>query len=162
MLEAEVKPEVETKQNLNITSKDGQLLYTTTQEELDECFYSIIGLMSFTKTFNVGSKLKLTYTTITDDQKMKLLKSMKEWAGSNDASSTMFDQMLNKLNLANYLSYIEMNGDGINLREKDLDKRLEYLGSMAEGALQLYGTYEFVFLEIIRMALLSQVSLKNF
>jgi hypothetical protein len=152
-----VDPELQFK----ILSKDDQLLYKTSQEELDDSFYSIIALMSWTKTFNVGSKLKLTFTTISDDQKMVLLSSMKKWASDNDASSTMFDQHLNKLNLANYLSYIEINNDPINLREKTVEDRMEFLGTQAEASLQLYGTYLYVFLEIIRKALVSQVSIKN-
>ena len=86
---------------------------------------------------------------------------LKKWAEDNDASSNMFDQQLNKTNLAYYLSYVDIDGNGINLREKDLKARLEFLGTMTEGALQLYGTYLFVFLELIRKSLLSQVSVKN-
>ena len=117
--------------------------------------------MSWTKTFSIGPKLKLTFNTISDDEKLELLGSMKKWAEANDASSNMFDQYLNKVNLAYYLSFIEMNGDGINLREKKLEDRIKFLGTMAEGALQLYGTYLFVFLEIIRKTLVSQVNIKN-
>lgn len=154
-------PEVDPTLEYKITSRDGQLLYQTTQQELDECFYNIIALSSWTKTFNIGTKLKLTFTTINDDQKMELLATMKKWASDSDSSSTMFDQHLNKLNIAYYLSYIDMDNSGINLREKDVDARMKFLGTMAEGALQLYGTYLFAFLEIIRKALLNQVSLKN-
>ena len=154
-------PEVDPTLEYKITSKDGQVLYTSSQNELDECFYSVIALMSWTKTFTVGKKLKLTFTTITDNQKMELLSVMKKWAEQEDASNNMFDQHLNKLNLAHYLSYIEIDSNGINLREKEVDKRMEYLGSMPEAALQLYGTYQFVFLEIIRKALLNQVNVKN-
>jgi hypothetical protein len=156
-VEVPVDPEAEFK----IESRDGKLLYKTSQVELDDCFYSIIALMSWAKTFEVGTKLKLTFTTISDDQKMELLASMKKWAEVNDASSNMFDQQLNKTNLAYYLSYIDVDGSAINLREKSVAERIEFLGTMAEGALTLYGTYIFVFLEIIRKALLGQVSLKN-
>ena len=165
MSEQAVNPTVETPVDLEaefkINSRDEQLLYTTSQAELDDCFYSIIALMSWSKTFNVGKKLKLSFSTISDDQKMELLGTMKKWAEDNDASSNMFDQQLNKTNLAYYLSYVDIDGNGINLREKDLKARLEFLGTMTEGALQLYGTYLFVFLELIRKSLLSQVSVKN-
>lgn len=165
MSEQEVNPNVEAVvdplEAFKITSKDGKVLYTTSQEELDECFYSVIALSSWSKTFAVGSKLKLTFSTISDDQKMELLASMRVWADKNDASSNMFDQQLNKVNLAYYLSYIEINGSTINLREKKMDERIVYLGSMTEAALTLYGTYIFVFLEIIRLALIGELSLKN-
>ena len=153
----EVDPEAEFK----IHSKDDTLLYKTSQEELDECFYSIIALMSWTKTFEVGKKLKLTFTTISDDSKMELLASMKKWSDTSEASPNMFDQQLNKLNLAYYLAYIEIDANGINLKEKPIEDRLKFLGTMTEGALTLYGTYIFVFLEVIRKALLGQISLKN-
>lgn len=153
--------EIDSSLEYKIESKDGQLLYQSSQPELDDCFYSIIALMSWTKTFNIGAKLKLTFTTISDDSKMELLASMKKWASDSDASSTMFDQHLNKLNMAYYLTYIDMDGNGINLREKSIDERMKFLGTMTEAALQLYGTYLFVFLEIIRKSLINQVSLKN-
>jgi hypothetical protein len=156
-----IDPEVDPTLEYKITSKDGQLLYQSNQTELDDCFYSIIALMSWTKTFNIGAKLKLTFTTISDDSKMELLSAMKKWASDSDASSTMFDQHLNKLNMAYYLSYIDMDNNGINLREKSIEDRIKFLGSMTEAALQLYGTYLFVFLELIRKSLLNQVSLKN-
>ena len=162
MSEQEVnQPETDPKIDFNIKSQDGRLLYTSNQTELDDCFYSVIALMSWTKTFSVGNKLKLTFNTITDDQKMELLNTVKTWAKKEDASSTMFDQYLNKVNMAYYLSYIEIAGSGINLREKSIEDRRDYFGSMAEDALKLYGTYLYVFLEIIRMALLNQVNLKN-
>ena len=154
---SEVDPNLEFK----INSADGRLLYTTSQTELDDCFYAIIALSSWTKTFTVGTKLKLTFNTISDDDKMKLLGTMKKWASENDASSNMFEQQLNKQNMAYYLSYIEIVGDAINLRDKDMEKRMQFLGTMTESALQLYGTYLFVFLEILRKALLNQVNVKN-
>lgn len=165
MAEQDVNPTVETTVDLEaefkINSRDGQLLYTTNQAELDDCFYSVIALMSWSKTFEVGKKLKLSFSTISDDDKMKLLGSMKKWAEDNEASSNMFDQQMNKTNLAYYLSYIDINDSGINLREKDQKARMEFLGTQTEAALTLYGTYIYVFLELIRKALLSQVSVKN-
>ena len=161
MSEQEVNQhEVDPNLNYVIKSQDGQALYTTDQKELDDCFYSVIALMSWTKTFEIGDKLKLTYTTITDDDKMKLLDHMKTWAKEKDASSTMFDQYFNKLNLAYYLSYIDIGG-GINVREKSVEDRKTFFGTMPEATLQLYGTYLFVFLEIIRKALINQVNVKN-
>lgn len=155
------KPEVDPEAEFKIESKDGQLLYKTSPEELDECFYSIIALMSWSKTFNIGKKLKLTFNTITDNQKMELLSSVKVWADKNEASSNMFDQQLNKTNVAYYLSYIDMDGNPINLREKKVEDRMALLGTLPEASLTIYGTYLFVFLEIIRKALLNQVNLKN-
>jgi hypothetical protein len=155
------QPEVDPTLEYKINSRDGQLLYQTSQEELDECFYSIIALMSWAKTFEIGSKLKLTFSTISDDQKMELLTAMKKWAEVNEASSNMFDQQLNKFNLAYYLTNIEVSGSSINLREKGVEERIQFLGSMTENALQLYGTYIYVFLEIVRKALLNQVNVKN-
>jgi hypothetical protein len=117
--------------------------------------------MSWTKTFTVGQKLKLTYSTISEDQKMKLLASIKEWSEATNGSNTMFEGQLNRLNLAYYLTYIEMMKDTINIREKKLEDRMSFFGTQSEHALQLYGTYHYVFLEVIRLALLDQVSLKN-
>ena len=155
------KPEVDPEAEFKISSKDDTLLYKTSPEELDECFYNIIALMAWTKTFSVGKKLKLTFSTISDSTKMELLSVMKKWAEVNDASSNMFDQQLNKTNLAYYLSYIEIDGNNINLKEKKMEERQEFLGTMTEAALQLYGTYLYAFLEIIRKSLLSQVNIKN-
>jgi len=166
MSDEQVNPTVEVPVDLEaefkILSTDNKLLYKTSQTELDECFYSVIALMSWAKTFEVGKKLKLTFTTISDDQKMELLGSMKKWAETNNASSNMFDQQLNKTNLAYYLSYIEIDSNPINLREKTIEDRMKFLGTLPEGALTLYGTYIFTFLEIIRKALISQISVKNF
>ena len=156
-----VEHEVDPNLDYKITSKDGQVLYQTEQKELDDCFYSIIALMSWTKTFQVGSKLKLTFSTISDDAKMELLNIVKKWASDNDASSNMFEQHLNKVNMAYYLSYIEMDGNNLNIREKTTEERIKFFGTMPEAALQLYGTYLFVFLEVIRKSLLNQVNVKN-
>ena len=162
MSEPEVKQtEVDPMEEFKVYSADGKLLYVSSQEELDDCFYSIISLMSYTKTFNVGSKLKLTFSTISEAKKMDLLTKMREWTKTSDSSSQMFDQQLNKMNLAYYMSYIDMDSNGINLKEKDDKARLEYFDLMAEPAMNLYGTYQYVFMELVRKALINQVSLKN-
>lgn len=155
------KPKEDPNLRFKVFAKDGTLLYQTNQDELDDCFYSIISIMSWTKTFPVGNKLKLTFNTITEDAKMELLRSIKLWSEENSSSNTMFEQQLNRYNLANYLTYIEMGKETINLREKKLEDRINFFGTQAESALQLYGTYHYVFLEVIRLALLDQVSLKN-
>lgn len=154
----ETKPQVN---EFEIRSISGELLYTTTQQELDDCFYNILSLMSWTKTFTIGNKVKLTFSTITDKTKHELLKSVQTWADENKASANMFDSYLNKVNLAHYLSYIEMNNSAINLREKSVNDRIEFLGENAEDALKFYGTYQFVFIEIVRKSLLNQINLKN-
>ena len=86
-----------------IISKDETLLYQTNQQELDDCFYAIISIMSWTKTFSVGKKLKLTFNTISEDQKMALLTSVREWSEKNNASNNMFDQYSANDNLFQYL-----------------------------------------------------------
>ena len=152
---------IEEKPDYSISTRDGVVLYNTNAAELDECFYSVIALMSWSKTFNVGSKLKVTLTTISEDDKMTILSSVKKWAESEKASSQMFDEQMNKYNICYYVSYIEIDGNGINLREKDVEARMKFLGTMTETALSLYGTYVYAFLEILRKSMLSQVSLKN-
>lgn len=160
-LDDKLKKEAEEElKKMQISSISGELLYTTNRQELDDCFYSILALMSWNKTFSIG-KVSLTFSTISNEDKMSLLRKAQEWGKEEKASEQMFDEYMNKLNLAYYLSYIEINGNGINLKEKDLKDRLALLSMNAEDALKFYGTYVYVFQEIIRLSLLSQISLKN-
>ena len=136
-------------------------MYISNEDEFDECFYNILSLGVWTKTFEIGKRLKLTFTTIDADAKMQLLKEVREWGDAEKATSQMFDQFITRTNLSRYLSTIELNGTMINLRQGDIAKKLELLGGMAEQAITLYGNWLYVFQEIIRRSLTSQVAIKN-
>jgi len=144
-----------------IRLSDNSLVYTSSVEEFDDCFYSILALFSWSKTFVVNDKLSLTFSTITDTEREVMLKSLRDWSIANDASSQMFEQRMTKLNLVNYLSVIQLKDSIINLREKDVDKREEYLSMMVDQTLSFYGTYNFIFNEIVRRTLLESLSIKN-
>ena len=145
----------------DVFSIDGNLMYTSTQEEFDDCFYSIIALGVWTKTFEVGKRLKLTFTTISEMKKMELLKHVKGWTDSDKATTQMFDQYLTKTNLCHYLTAIEIDKSIVNLREGKDEDRMSLISDMAEQALALYGSWLYAFQEIIRRSLTSQVALKN-
>lgn len=149
------------REKMRVYSKDGKRLYETNQQELDDVFFNVVALGAWTKTFVVGPYLKLTYSTITNDQKMELLESIKAWSEKAEASPNMFDEKLNVFNLSYYLAHIELKDDLINLNERKPEDRRKFFGSLADPSLTLYGTYLFVFLEIIRLALLDKVALKN-
>jgi hypothetical protein len=161
MAEDTVKDEVVKPTQFDFYSIDGTLMYTSNQEEFDDVFFSIIALGVWTKTFEVGTRLKLTFTTISESKKMDLLSKVKTWSDGLKATSQMFDQYLTKVNLCNYLSTIEIDKSIVNLREAKDDERFDTVSQQAEQALSLYGSWLYVFQEIIRRSLTAQVALKN-
>jgi len=159
----EVQPIVETPstEQFQIQLTDGRKVYQSDEEEFGQCFYAVLALLAWNKTFNVKSDLSLTFTTITDEERQALLKNVREWADSNNASGQMFEAYMTKLNLAYYLTVIQVQGSVINLREKPVEDRIMYLSKMPEQALNFYGMYNFIFNEIVRRALIEPLTLKN-
>jgi len=151
----------ELEESFRVRNSDNTCLYKTNQKELDECFFSIIALSKWTKTFIVDDSLKLTYSSISNKLKVELLSRVQSWSEVAKPAPNLFQEELTRYNLAYYLSFIEVGGETINLRDKDVEDRLKFLQMYDENALLLYGNYQFVFSEIIRRALLSKATLKN-
>lgn len=145
----------------DIRLNDDKLVYQSNQAEFDDCFYSVLALFSWSKTFVVNDKLSLSFSTITDEEREKMLAELRDWSAKTDASGTMFEQHMTKLNLAYYLSVIQVGESTINLKEQPVEKRMEYLGKMVDQTLNFYGTYCFIFNEIVRRTLLDPLAIKN-
>ena len=147
--------------DFDIVLAEGRKVYTSTQEEFDECFYAVLALLAWNKTFTPKPDLSLTFSTITDEEYLSLLKEVRKWAEDNNASGQMFETYMTKVNLAYYLTVIKVQGSVINLREQPVEKRIEYLGKMPEQALNFYGMHNFIFNEIVRRSLIDSMTLKN-
>ena len=158
----EVQPVVEPElTSFDITLSDGRKVYLSSEEEFNDCFYAVLALLSWSKTFAPKPDLSLTFSTITDEDRQTLLGNVRAWAEKNNASSQMFEAYMTKVNLAYYLTVIKIQGSLVNLREQPIEKRLEYLSTMPEQAINFYGMYNFIFNEIVRRALIEPLTLKN-
>lgn len=157
----EVVQEAPVPEGIPVKLPNGTPVYYITQEEKDEAFYGVIALMSWSKTFTIPEKkMSLTFTTISDEEKHALLARVKDWA-KNDPTTNQFENYMTKIQLAYYLSAIEMNGNLINLRDQDIEKRIEYFGRMVEQSLIFYNMYYVIFMEIVRNCLMDPLVLKN-
>jgi len=157
-VEEQVQPSNE---QFEIRLSGEKLVYKSSQQEFDDCFYAVLALFSWSKTFTVNDKLSLTFSTITDNEREEMLKELRDWSAKTDASGTMFEQHMTKMNLAYYLTVIELPSATINLREQPVEKRMEYLSKMVDQTLNFYGTYNFIFNEIVRRTLLDPLAVKN-
>lgn len=144
-----------------IMLNDERVVYKSSLEEFDDCFYAVISLMSWSKTFTPKQDLSLTFSTITNEEHLELLKNVRTWSELNNVSGQMFESYMTKINLAYYLTVIKVQDSTINLREKPVEDRVMYLSKMPEVSLNFYGMYNFIFNEIVRKALVEPLALKN-
>lgn len=147
--------------DFKIALREGATIYETNQQELDDVFYNVLAFGAWTKTFELTPTIKLTFMTISDKDKSKLLTMIRDWVGKEEVSPQMLEQFMGRINLAFYLNVIEIDSSIINLKEKPVEDRITFLESMAEQTVSFYSMYAFAFNEVVRMALMSKVNLKN-
>ena len=155
------KVEVKIDPDLQFIEQGGRKLYESTQEEFDDCFYQVLALGSFVKTFTIGSKLELTFMTISQNERMQLYDELQKWGESTKLSKAMFEIETKKRELSHYLTSLSIDGNLINLREGKPEDRLSMLSGMADQAIDYYSLYLWVFLELVRRSLMAKNALKN-
>jgi hypothetical protein len=138
--------------------------YITSKEELDNALVSILSSGSFTKTFSLfGGKLELTYTSISEDQRMKSYDFTRKYIEANKEaiSKVMIDSYTARVNVASQLVRIKTNGHTTNLAQGSLDEKIQLLLETPEDVLRVYSQYLIVFAQIVNMAFSDDEALKN-
>lgn len=157
----EIAAAEEAARTYQIKLDNDKVVYTSNPQEFDDCFYATIALSSWSKTFTPKNDLSLTFSTITNEENLELLKKLQEWSKLENASGGMFESFMTKINLAYFLTVLSVQGSTINLREKPVEDRMAYFGKQPEAVLNFYGMYNFIFNEIVRKSLVEPLALKN-
>lgn len=147
-----------------IKNLNDELLYTTTPEELTEVLVGILSTGSYTKTFKLfGGRVELTYTSVTDKERMSAYDLIRLNADANAKTSSQIqlDSYNAKVSIALQLIRIKNNDVTTNLTQGSLEDRVKLLTEMPEEQLKLYNKYLVVFSTITNKAFASEEYLKN-
>lgn len=147
-----------------INDIQGKLLYTTTKEELTNVLVDILSTGSYTKTFSLfNGKVELTYTSITDKERMsgfELIRTNAD-AVSEKSSQIQLDAFNAKVNIALQLIRIKTNNNTTPLNQAPLEDRVKLLTEMPEEQLRLMNKYLTIFANITSKSFSSEEYLKN-
>jgi hypothetical protein len=155
---------------LKIYGVMGEVVYTTTTEELTKVLTDILTMGSFTKTFSIfNSRLEMTFESITEKERMnsydlvrKFIDSNKsEKDGATQLSQAQIEAYRAKVNVALQLLRIKVSTSPINLREKPLEERIMFFSETPEDVMRTYSKYLMIFANITAKAFSSEDILKN-
>jgi hypothetical protein len=147
-----------------IKNLQDDLLYTTNSEELTEVLVSILSTGAYTKTFSLfKGKIELTYTSITEQERMKGFGLIRINADENIGKQSQIEANAynSKVNMALQLIRIKVNNNKTELTKGDLKERIQLLEEMPEEQLKLINKYLIVFSNITNKAFESEEYLKN-
>lgn len=138
--------------------------YVTSKAELEDILVSVLSAGSFTKTFVLfGGKLELTYTSISEEQRMKAYDLTRKYIEDNkdEISEVMVNAHTSRVNIASQLVRIKTNGHTTNLAEGSLEEKLRFLVEAPENVLHVYSQYLIIFAQLVNMAFRDDETLKN-
>lgn len=156
--------EDKTTEFLKIRDYSGEVVYTSSLEELEKALTDILSTGSFTKTFNLwDGKIQLTYQSISEKERMQGYKLIREYTDKNkdNLSKIEHDAYQAKVNLALQLTRITVNKIPTNISQGQLEERILLLMDTAEDQIRLYGKYLSIFANITARAFSSEEVLKN-
>lgn len=141
----------------------GNLLYTTTEEELTNVLVSILTTGVFVKTFTLyGGKVELVYTSIAEKDRMSGYELMRQYTDNNkDISEIQMQAYSSKVNIALQLVRIKTNNNTTNLTQGPLEERIALLTELGEDVVRLTSKYLMIFANITSKAFNSENILKN-
>lgn len=151
------------KEFLSIKDYEGKVVYTTTQEELEDVLVNILATGSYTKTFDLfKGKISLTYQSISEEDRMSGYKFMNEFTEKNDKVSRIeYDSYMSKINIALQLVRVNINKVTTNISQGSLEDRILLLTKTPEEQIRLYSKYLSIFANITSKAFMSEDILKN-
>jgi len=155
--------ELELEEFLKIKDYNGDTVYTTSKEELDDVLVSILATGSFTKTFDLfNGKISLTYQSISQDERMNGYKFMSKYTEDHkDISKIEYDSYMANINIALQLIRVSINKNTTNISQGELSDRLMLLSKTPEDQIRLYSKYLSIFVNITAKAFASEDVLKN-
>lgn len=142
----------------------GEVLYTVTPEELEDALVQILSAGCYVKTFDVlGGKVKLTYTSISEKERLASYKMMREFQTDNkdNLSEIEMQAYTSKVNIACQLVRVQINNNTTNLSQGQVIDRIKLLDETPEEQLRLYNKYLAIFANITSKAFNSEDVLKN-
>ena len=143
---------------------NGEVIYTTTPEELEDVLVNILSAGSHVKTFSLyGGRLELTYTSISEKERMATYEAMRKYADANEGkiSKVDMDSYSAKVNVAYQLIRIKTNGNTSNISQGPIEDRIELLRETPEDVVRVYSKYLMIFSNITAMAFNNEEILKN-
>ncbi len=159
-----VEETLDNKEFYEIKDIQDKLLYKTNPEELTDVLVGILSTGSFTKTFSLfKGKVELTYSSITDEERMlgyDLIRTNAD-KNSDNSSQIQLDSFNAKVSIALQLNRIKTGGNTTNLMQGSLEERVLLLSKMPEQQVQLFNKYLMVFANITNKAFSSEEYLKN-
>lgn len=159
-----VEETLDNKEFYEIKDMQDKLLYKTNPEELTDVLIGILSTGTFVKTFSLfKSKIELTYSSITDEERMlgyDLIRTNAD-KNSNNLSQIQLDSYNAKVSIALQLNRIKTNGNTTNLTQGSLEERVLLLSKMPEQQVQLFNKYLMIFANITSKAFASEEYLKN-
>jgi hypothetical protein len=155
---------LELEEFLSIKDYEGKVVYTTTQEELEDVLVNILATGSYTKTFDLfKGKISLTYQSISEEDRMSGYKFMNKFTEDNKdkVSRIEYDSYMSKINIALQLVRVNINKVTTNISQGSLDDRMLLLAKTPEEQIRLYSKYLSIFANITSKAFMSEDILKN-
>ena len=143
---------------------NGEVIYTSTKEELEEVLVSILSAGSYVKTFSLyGGKMELTFTSISEKQRMETYDTIKKYidAHGGKLSQADVDSYSSKVNIVRQLLRIKTNNNTTNLAEGDIEERIALLSETPEDIIRVYSKYLMIFANITHMAFTNEEIVKN-
>jgi hypothetical protein len=154
----------EEKKTHDIRDINGDVIYKVTPEELEEVLINILSSGAHVKTFSLyGGKLELTYTSISEKDRMFTYDEMKKYADKNEGklSKIDMDSYSAKVNIAYQLIRIKTNGNVANIAGGPFEERMALLCETPEDVVRVYSKYLMIFANITAMAFNNEEILKN-
>jgi hypothetical protein len=142
----------------------GEVIYKVTPEELEEVLINILSAGAHVKTFSLyGGKLELTYTSISEKERMATYEMMRKYADANEGkiSKIDMDSYSAKVNIAYQLIRIKTNGNVANIASGPFEERIALLCETPEDVVRVYSKYLMIFANITAMAFNNEEVLKN-
>lgn len=161
---AQEEAKIKREEFLKIRDLRGEILYTTTSEELEEALVQILSAGSYTKTFEVyGGKVKLTYTSISEKERVASYALMREYqdAHKDSISEIEMQSYSSKVNIAFQLVRVQVNNNITSLTQGTIKERIQLLEETPEEQIRLYNKYLAIFANITGKAFNSEEILKN-
>ena len=131
---------------------------------MTEVLISILSTGAYTKTFSLfKGKIELTYTSITEQERMKGFELIRLNADKNIGKQSQIEANAynSKINMALQLIRIKINNNKTELSKGTLEERTKLLEEMPEEQLKLINKYLIIFSNITNKAFESEDYLKN-
>ena len=160
----EKKELTEMERFLQVRNFEDKVIYTCTEEELDEVLISILSAGSYTKTCPLlKGKVELSYQSISDSDRASGYEWVRKYTDEHKdtLSRIQLENYTAKVNIALQCIRIKANGATTNLSQGDIDERIVLLSNQPEELVQLCQKWLGVFANITSKAFASEDILKK-